>query len=318
MKNKKILIIGGCGFIGSAIIDRYYKDNKIVVLDNSPFKGSSLDLRNLSTDNIKYIQGDATDNNTIMSLDKDFDYIVHASAILGIKKVVVEPINTIMTNINSCYNALELASCQTNLKKFLTFSTSEIYGINAEQPVESEPAVIEPAVEGRWCYAASKTVSEHLAFGYNREKNVPVIIIRPFNVFGEYRKGSNAMTTFINKALKGEDIYIDGDGKQVRTWCYIEDFIDGLTTALESEYTSEIFNLGNPYNEITIDELAKKVVEITNSQSKIIITNSTEPDVKFRSVCIDKAKKLLGYTPKTTVDDGIRKVYKWIEDFKNV
>ena len=318
MKNKKILIIGGCGFIGSAIIDRYYKDNKIVVLDNSPFKGSSLDLRNLSTDNIKYIQGDATDYNIIMSLDKDFDYIVHASAILGIKKVVVEPINTIMTNINSCYNALELASCQTNLKKFLTFSTSEIYGINAKQPVESEPSVIEPAVEGRWCYAASKTVSEHLAFGYNREKNVPVIIIRPFNVFGEYRKGSNAMTTFINKALKGEDIYIDGDGKQVRAWCYIEDFIDGLTAALESEYTSEIFNLGNPYNEITIEELAKRVVKITNSQSKIIITNSTEPDVKFRSVCIDKAKKILGYTPKITVDDGIRKVYKWIEDCKNV
>lgn len=318
MKNKKILIIGGCGFIGSAIVDRYYKDNEIVVLDNSSFEGSSLDLRKLSMENIKYIQGDATDYNTIMSLDKDFDYIVHASAILGIKKVVIEPINTIMTNIKSCYNALELASCQKNLKKFLTFSTSEIYGIDAKQPVENEPAVIEPATEGRWCYAASKTLSEHLAFGYNREKKVPIIIIRPFNVFGEYRKGSNAMTTFINKALKNENIYIDGDGKQVRAWCYIDDFIDGLTTALESQYTSEIFNLGNPYNEITIGELAKKVVEITNSQSKIIVTNSTEPDVKFRSVCIDKAKELLDYSPKTTVDDGIRKVYKWIEDCKNV
>ena len=317
MKNRKILIIGGCGFIGSAIINRYYKENEIVVLDNSNFKGSSLELRNLQTNNIKYIQVDATDYKTVMSLEKDFDYIIHASAILGIKKVAIESINTIITNIKSCYNALELASCQKNLKKFLTFSTSEIYGINAKQPIESNPAIIEPATDGRWCYAASKTVSEHLAFAYNREKNIPIIIIRPFNVFGEYRKGSNAMTTFISKALKNENIYINGDGTQVRAWCYIEDFIDGLTTALESEYTSEIFNLGNPNNEITIEELAQKVVKITNSQSKVIVTNSTEPDVKFRSVNIDKAKRLLGYSPKTTIDDGIEKVYKWIEEIEN-
>ena len=314
MKDKKILVIGGCGFIGSAIITRYYKDNKIVVLDTCPFKNSSLELRNLPMNNIKYIQGDATDIDLVMSLDKDFDYIIHASAILGIKKVVIESINTIMTNIKSCHNALELASKQEHLEKFLTFSTSEIYGINAQKPKEDEPAIIEQANEGRWCYAASKTLSEHLVFGYHREKNVPIIIIRPFNVFGEYRKGSNAMTTFINKAIKNEDIYIDGDGQQVRAWCHIDDFIDGLTTAIESKYTSEVFNLGNPQNEITIEELAKKVVKITNSKSRIIITNSTEPDVKFRSVSIEKAKDLLGYNPKITVDNGIERVYKWIKE----
>ena len=318
MKNKKILIIGGAGFIGSAIIDRYYKENKIVVLDTCSYEGSSLALRNLPMENIKFIKGDATDFDTVISLEKDFDYIIHASAILGIKKVVIESINTIMTNIKSCYNALELANKQNNLKKFITFSTSEIYGINAPKPNEENAAVIQPANEGRWCYAASKTLSEHLAFGYHREKEIPIIIIRPFNVFGEYRKGSNAMTSFINKAIKDEEIYIDGDGKQVRAWCYIDDFINGLCLALESDYKAEIFNLGNPNNEITIEELAKMVVKITQSNSKIIITNSTEPDVKFRSVCIDKANKMLGYNPSVTVEKGIEKVYKWIKECDNI
>ena len=222
MDNKKILIIGGCGFIGSALVEKYYKNNTIVVLDNSNFKGSSLDLRNLPKDNITFIQGDATDLDFVKKLDKDFDYIIHSSAILGIKKVVEQSINTILTNIKSCYNALELADMQRNLLKFMTFSTSEIYGINAQKPNEEDPAVIEQAKEGRWCYATSKTLSEHLVYAYHREKNIPIVIIRPFNVFGEYRKGSNAMTTFITRAINNEDLIIDGDGEQIRAWCHIK------------------------------------------------------------------------------------------------
>lgn len=318
MENKKILIIGGCGFIGSALVEKYYENNKIIILDNCNYEGSSLDLRKLEMDNITYIKGDATDIDTIKKLDKDFDYIVHASAILGIRKVVEQSINTIMTNIKSCQCALELASMQNKLSKFLTFSTSEIYGIDAEKPREDQPAVIEQAKEGRWCYAASKTLSEHLAYAYHREKGIPITIIRPFNVFGEYRKGSNAMTAFITKALKNEDLIVDGNGEQVRAWCHIEDFIDGVSKALESEYKDEVFNLGNPNNEIAIKELADKIIKITNSNSKIIITNSTEPDVKFRSVCIDKAKEMLEYNPKINIEDGIKRVYEWMKEEKNV
>lgn len=312
MKNKKLLIIGGCGFIGSALVNKYYKENKIVVVDNSPFEQSSLDMRNLPKDNINYIQMDATNFQQITSLGDDFDYIIHASAILGIRKVVEQPINTITTNITSCYNALELACKQKHLQKFLTFSTSEIYGINAERPNESQPAVIQPAVEGRWNYAASKTLSEHLAFGYLREKNVPICIIRPFNVFGEYRKGSNAMTTFLERAINNQDITIDGDGSQIRAWCHIDDFIDGVAKAMESAYVDEIFNIGNPNNEVSILDLAKEVVRITNSKSKIIISYSKEPDVKYRSVCIDKAKEKLGYAPIISLEDGITRVYRWM------
>ena len=273
MENKKILIIGGCGFIGSALVEKYYRNNKIVILDNCNYEESSLALRKLKMNNIEYIKGDATDINIIKEMDKDFDYIIHASAILGIRKVAEQSINTIMTNIKSCQCALELASIQNKLSKFLTFSTSEIYGINTEKPKEEQPAIIEQAKEGRWCYAASKTLSEHLVYAYHREKGIPIIIIRPFNVFGEYRKGSNAMTTFITRALNNEDLIVDGNGEQVRAWCHIEDFIEGVSKALESEYNDEVFNLGNPNNEITIKELADKIVKITNSNSKIIITN---------------------------------------------
>lgn len=318
MENKKILIIGGCGFIGSALVEKYHKDNKIVVLDNCDFEGSSLGLRKLEMNNIKIIKADATDIQNVIKLGDDFDYIIHASAILGIRKVVEQSINTIITNIKSCYNALELASKQKHLLKFLTFSTSEIYGINAEKPKENEPSMIEQAKEGRWCYAASKTLSEHLVYAYNREKSVPITIIRPFNVFGEYRKGSNAMTSFISQAIDNKELRVDGDGKQVRAWCHISDFIEGVSKALESQYTDEVFNIGNPYNEITIKELAEKVVKITNSNSKVHVTNSTEPDVKYRSVCIDKAREMLGYEPKVTIDDGVGRVYNWMKEEKNV
>ena len=311
MKNQKILIIGGLGFIGSALVKKYYKDNKIIVVDNQDYKSSPLGKMNLNSDNIEVLNGDANEADFILSLDDDFDYIIHASAVLGIRIVGEQSINTIKTNVVSCLNSLDLAVNQKKLKKYITFSTSEIYGINAHDSNENDPAIIEKPLEGRWCYAASKTLAEHLCFAYHREQGINILIVRPFNVFGPYRKGTDAITTFVNKALNNETIYIDGDGSQMRSWCYIDDFINGLCIAIENSEKAEIYNIGNPNNLISITDLAKKIVGLCNSTSRVIIINSKEPDVKYRNLSIDKAKNNLHYNPNVSLDDGIKKVIEF-------
>lgn len=157
----------------------------------------------------------------------------------------------------------------------------------------------------------SKILIDHLVFAYHREYNIPITIIRPFNVFGEYRLGSNAINTFVSKMLNNEPVHIDGDGSQVRTWCYIKDFINGIDAALTSNYTNEIFNIGNPINKITIYELAVLIKKLTGSKSEIIVSHSAEPDVKFRTVDIQKATDKLNYIPNYTLYEGLSNFIAW-------
>ena len=279
--------------------------------DKAPYGETALFRRGIKDSEVRYIRCDAADPESMGKLDADFDYIIHSCAVLGIRTVAQRSLHTIYNNVESCRLALELACRQKELSGFLTFSSSEIYGVFTEAPAETAPAVVGSPKEGRWCYAAGKVLAEHMAMAYYRERQVPVTIIRPFNIFGEYRSGSDAMTTFLNRAMAGEELRIDGDGTQVRAWCHIDDFTEGVTAALEAPGKGEIFNLGNPANEISIRELAERIIEITGSSSRIRITNSAEPDVKYRNVNIDKARKMLGYEPKITLEEGIRRLYEW-------
>lgn len=309
---KKILLLGGAGFIGTALTKQLCKNNEVIVADICDFSRSSLSLAGLvDNPNVKTLRLNVTDEKEVFSLSDDYDYIIHAVAILGIHKVVEQSILTIDTNYTSCKNALELCRKQKNLKNFMSFSTSEVYGKNITLASEEKDMSIGFAKEARWCYAASKVLCEHLISGYHREHNVPAVIIRPFNVFGEYRLGSNAMSTFIFKSIINTPITIDGDGSQIRTWCHIEDFVKGLLLALEKSNKCEVFNIGNPSNSITILELAELVKKITASDSEISVSNKFIPDVATRTLVVDKAEKLLGYSPNIDLREGITKVYNW-------
>ena len=310
---KKLLILGGAGFIGGALAARFSPDHQVVIADACDFATSSLRFTNLLTHpNVILTKLDATDPQAVLALGEDYDYIVHAVAILGIHKIAEQSILTITTNYSSCYNALLLAEKQKHLQKFLTFSTSETYGRDVERAAETMDFRVGPASEARWCYAASKVLCEHLTNAFCRERGVPTLIVRPFNVFGENRLGSNAMSKFIAQALLNDTITIDGSGNQLRAWCYIGDFIEGLSRALTSQYKGEYFNIGNPNNIISILELAELIVKKTGSSSQILVSNSDAPDVVRRTVCVDKAHEMLGYTPRVSLEEGVDRVVAWM------
>lgn len=305
---ERLLVIGGGGFIGSELILKLADSYDITVVDIVDKENSYLaNFHGM----LNYVKGNSMDSNIISELGNDYNYIVHCSAVLGIKRVGLESINTITTNVGGCKEALELATRQKNLKKFVTFSTSEVYGVSANDVKEEMPAVINSAVEPRWCYAASKMLSEHFTTAYSREKDISVLIIRPFNVYSEKRNGTNAMTTFIERALKNEKIFIDGDGSQKRAWCHIDDFISGLIPAIFTEKKVSIYNIGNPKEYVSILELAQKVISMTGSNSEIIFRENKE-DVYDRLPNIDNARRELNYEPQISLVKGIQRII----DFK--
>lgn len=311
---KKLLILGGAGFIGGALAARYCDACDIVIADACDFEKSSLRFTGLmNRENVALKRLDATDLDAVLALGDDFDYIVHAVAILGIHKVVEHSVLTITTNYTSCYNALRLAERQKHLKKFCTFSTSEVYGRDVETARETMDMRIGPVSEPRWNYAASKALCEHLTNAFCRERGIPTAVVRPFNVFGENRLGSNAMSKFVAQALLNETIVIDGNGGQLRAWCHISDFIDGLSRVLESDYVGEFFNIGNPNNIISIKDLAQLIVKMTGSRSEITVSFSHDPDVVRRTVCVQKAHDMLGYSPQVTLETGVGRVIDWMK-----
>jgi nucleoside-diphosphate-sugar epimerase len=192
------------------------------------------------------------------------------------------------------------------------FSTSEVFGINSFRVQECMSTSIGPVQETRWSYSISKLVGEHLLQCYHREAGVPTVTIRPFNVFGPGRIGDHALLRFVLGALHDEDLIVHGTGDQVRSWCYIDDFVNGVLAALvRPEAVGEDFNLGNPRNTLTIYELAKRVVSIVGSSSKIRFVQTNYADIDIRVPHMEKARRLLGFEPNVDIDDGICRTVPW-------
>lgn len=261
IKNKRIIITGGAGFIGSHLAERLVKHNTVTVLD---------DMRRVSRE-IKGVDYHAYDVTRIPSSTNAFfdaDIIIHCAAIAGIDTVIDRPVNTLNVNVIGTNNVL-LDSYLCGLAyRFVLFSTSEVYGTNAIGVNENSPTTIGTAGVARWIYASSKIMCEHMAHAYSSQFGLQVTVIRPFNIFGPHQIGEGAMLEFIKRALKNENINIYGDGSRIRSWCYIDDLVDGVLKAIEAP--PDTFNIGNPRATLTIYELAKTVKKVLNSKSKIV------------------------------------------------
>lgn len=313
IKNKQIFITGGAGFIANTLIRRLVDDNKIVIFDNfhrDTFSGSDLK----DNKNIQVIKGDVLDYNLVKDSMKGSDIVVHAAGIAGIDTVINNPVLTGRVNVIGTANVLEAAKENNVIDRLIDFSTSEVFGSMAFKSSETDSTVAGSAGEARWTYAVSKLAGEHLAHAYYKQFNLPCVTVRPFNVYGPGQTGEGAIQIFIKKALKNETISIDGDGNQIRAWCFVDDFVDCIMECIENPVAvGESFNIGNSRAVITILGLANTVCRVLNSSSKIVHEPPLSADIAIRIPSVEKMEKLLGLKAKIDLEEGILKTASWIK-----
>lgn len=308
---KTIFITGGAGFISTGLIGRLIKNNRIVVYDN--FARDTLSgSKYYNHANLDVIKGDVLDADKVYESMKGADIVVHAAAIAGIDTVIKSPTKTMRVNMIGTANVMDAAKRCNIRDRIVDFSTSEVFGSYAFKSREDDETVAGRAGEARWTYAVSKLAGEHLAKAYHKEYGLPVVSVRPFNVYGPGQTGEGAIQVFIKNALANKNIYICGDGNQIRAWCYLNDFLNGLLLCLEHpKAIGESFNIGNARAVITIYGLAQLVIRVLESKSKIIFRPPLSADVELRIPSVEKAYELLGFKSKVDLEDGILRTAKW-------
>lgn len=314
IKDKNIFITGGAGFIANILIKNYIENNIITVYDN--FHRDTLSKSDLiNHKNLRVIKGDVLNFELLLKSMKGSDIVIHAAGIAGIDTVIKKPVYTMQVNMIGTANTLEAARLSNIKDCFIDFSTSEVFGSMAFRSSEEDQTVSGSAGEARWTYAVSKLSGEHLAHAYHMQYNLPVVTVRPFNVYGPGQTGEGAIKIFIEKALKNETIHIDGDGSQIRAWCYVDDFVDCLIRCIENPTAiGQSINIGNARAVITILGLAQTVCRVLKSDSKIVFDRPLSADIAIRIPSVLKAEKILGFKAKVDLEEGINKTADWIKN----
>ena len=306
---KKIAVAGGAGFLGSHLCEKLLSDGHDVICIDNFFTSNKNNVRHLLNDNkFELIRHDITFP-IYLEIDQIYNLACPASPI----HYQSNPVQTIKTSIHGSINLLGLAK-RTNSKIFQA-STSEVYGDPEFSPQsENYWGRVNP-IGLRACYDEGKRAAETLFFDYNRQHKVDIRVARIFNTYGPRMlpNDGRVVSNFITQALKNENITIYGDGSQTRSFCFVDDLIEGIYNfmSVEKKITGPI-NLGNP-NEITINDLAKLIIEMTNSKSKIIKLKLPEDDPKKRKPDISLAKKILNWSPKTSLEEGLKKTINYFE-----
>jgi len=284
-----------------------------VVYDN--FHRDTLSNSNIANHpNLTIIRGSVLDYPKLEQAMRGANIVVHAAAIAGIDTVIKSPTGTMRVNMMGTAKALEAARVNKVSDRFINFSTSEVFGSYAYKTQENSNTVVGSAGEARWTYAVSKLAAEHMAMAYHHEFQLPVVNVRPFNVYGAGQTGEGALQIFITRALQNEEINIYGDGSQIRSWCYIDDFIDGLMRCIENPAAiGESFNIGNARAVLTTYGLAQTVCRVLGSDSPILHKPPLSADVELRIPSIEKAVRILGFEAKTAIDEGILKTAEWMK-----
>ena len=310
----KYLITGGAGFIGSHLAEKLIaRGDQVVIFDNLS-TGSANNLSSIK-EKINFEEGDILDKSVIDKLVAESDYVVHLAAALGVFNIVNKPLESLKTNLQGSEIVLE--ACDKYRKPVLVASTSEIYGKNDKLPLnEEDDRIIGHPLKSRWSYSEAKAVDESLAYFYYLENKLPIRIVRFFNTVGPRQVGHYGMVVprFVSSALKNEPLSVYGSGDQIRCFCHVTDAVRGLLLVMDSDKAiGEVFNVGNN-QQISIMELAKKVIEITGSKSSIekISYEKAYPegfeDMQRRVPDISKIKQVLGWAPEINLDQIINDI----------
>jgi nucleoside-diphosphate-sugar epimerase len=309
-----VVITGGAGFIGTALAERLCAHNQVTLFDNlhrNALSGTAL----LDHQNVELVQGDVLDAASLDPVIKNADIVVHMASIAGVDTVMKNPTLTMRVSLLGTVNALQSAYDGGRCKRFVDFSTSEVFGKYAYKVAEGDATSLGAVGEARWTYAVSKLATEHLALSYYKQFDLPTVSIRPFNIFGPRQVGEGAVHHFINRAIRNETLTIYGDGSQIRSWCYIDDIVDGvMSTLTQEDAVGHAFNIGNPRSTLTIYHLAKMIVQLAKSESRVEFQEMDRADVELRIPNIDKARALLDYSPRVNLEEGLLRTIAWYRE----
>ena len=303
-----ILITGGAGFVCSHLADTLFEKNHNLILLDNLLTGNKNNIEHLlDHKNVNFIQHDVQDH---IDISEEIDFIFHFASAASPIAYQENPVNTLKAGSIGTINTLGLAKVKN--AAYLLASTSEIYGDPEVSPQSEEYwGNVNPNGE-RSMYDEAKRFAEAATATYSRTYNLQTKVVRIFNTYGPRMQlnDGRVVTNFIVQALKGEDITVYGDGSQTRSFSYVQDTVNGIVSLMESEH-NDVFNIGNP-TEITINELASKIIQITNSNSKLINKDLPQDDPKQRKPDITKAKTLLNWEPKVNLEDGLTKTIDWV------
>ena len=304
-----IVITGGSGFVGSYLCEKLVNDgHEIIVVDNL-LTGSTENINHLMhNENFSFIEHDVQNH---IEIENKVDYVLHFASAASPKAYTEHPVNTLKAGSVGTINTLGLA--KKHDAEYLLASTSEVYGDPLISPQNEEYwGNVNPNGE-RSMYDEAKRFAEAAVATYSRSYDLKTKIVRIFNTYGPRMQlnDGRVVTNFIVQALKNENITIYGDGSQTRSFSYVEDTVAGIISLMNSsEY--DVFNIGNP-NEMTVGQLAEKIIELTDSTSEIKYLELPNDDPKQRKPDITKAKTKLNWEPKVNLEDGLTKTIKWVE-----
>lgn len=310
---KRILVTGGAGFLGSHLCERLLSEgNEVICIDNL-FTGSKDNIWHLvDNKNFEFIRHDI-----IQPIYLEVDQIYNLACPASPPYYQFDPIKTIKTSVLGAINMLGLA--KRTKATILQASTSEVYGDPKVHPQQENYRGNVNPIGIRACYDEGKRVAETLFFDYHRQHNVRIKVIRIFNTYGPKMAfdDGRVISNFIVQALKGEDITIYGDGDQTRSFCYVDDLIEGIIKMMnsEDEFTGPI-NLGNPV-EFTIKQLAEKILQKIDTKSKLVYKPLPQDDPLQRKPLIDSAKQNLNWEPSITLDKGLNNTIKYFKEILN-
>jgi len=311
----RALITGGAGFIGSHLAEALLARGDEVDIIDDLSTGSMANIDHLKPQRNFHYTIDSIMNCPLMAelIDRS-DIVYHLAAAVGVRLIVESPVRTISTNIRGTEICLNMASKKG--KKVVLASTSEVYGKSDKVPFsEDDDLVLGPTIKSRWSYACSKAIDEFLALAYHREGMLPVVICRLFNIVGPRQTGRYGMVfpRLIWQALRGEDVTVYGTGKQTRSFLFVSDLIRVLLLLLDlPQAEGQVINVGSD-NEISIDALAEKIIELTGSSSRITHMRYEQAyeegfeDMGRRAADITKLRRLTGFSPSVVIEEMIRR-----------
>lgn len=313
-----VFITGGAGFIGQELTKRFLARGwRVTVFDSLMRNAMQYFDEPQAAGRLNIIQGDVRDLPALKAAVGDATLVFHLAAIAGVSKYFRIPAEVMEINVIGTYNVLEAVKGRAGVKGLFDFSTSEIYGSNCFHAREDGDVKMENMFAKRWTYATSKIASEKFGMAYHWQHGVPFIGVRPFNVYGPGQVGEGVISYFLNNCIRGEPIRITGDGSQCRTYCYIDDFADGIDVLLEhlDQAIGTSFNIGRADEMMSITMLAQLAREISGAKVPIEFIDHQGDDVMVRSPSVAKLKAL-GFKPQIDLREGLTRTFRWYSEHK--